>query len=485
MFDYLQKFNNLPKSLRDKVSSPEAMRTISSLEEIYKIDLAAIVMKIMTKVLTFDGLVDFFINNSSLSKEEALSLKNDLLNKTFFSLKDYLGINSEENSNVSDFVSALIKETGISLASEDLYRRLKNIILTYQKGVRNKMDTKNSLTKEVQFGGLNLSEADAENILLAIKSKGEAKGGDIKEKFAVPEVAPKVLVKEEVLEPIETSSRDKLDKIIMSAEASNATFYNLKNSVANQKPQLEEKELAPMLKEEKMPFLLANDKKEEVKLLKKEEVKLLEEVVVPINLPIEKTIPLKEEKSEEKVLDLNKEIEEDLANIKLENQAKIEKEIVEKKESEKKVIKVEEKEFVPSKTLNLNLNRPASISPNFSKIRINDIKPVTKIISPIDELRLLDLVNFRRLGSNPKEIVLKVFSKIKLLEKDGYDKMITGVKAWRQSEVNHLYIKIGQEVMMKNSSFLDIIQQREKAKLPFLSSEEINAISQLNSKLSF
>lgn len=120
-----------------------------------------------------------------------------------------------------------------------------------------------------------------------------------------------------------------------------------------------------------------------------------------------------------------------------------------------------------------------------SRVRIDDIKPVTKILSPIDELRLLDLVNFRRLGSSPKEIVLKVFNKIKLLEKDGYDKMIEGVKAWRQSEVNHLYVRIGQEVIIKNSSYLEIIKQRQEVKMPYLEIEEINAISQLNSKLSF
>ena len=151
MFDYLQKFNNLPKNLRDKVSSSEAIKTISSLEEKYKIDLAAVVMKIMTKVLPVNSLVDFFINESSLSKEDALSLKNDLLNKVFFSTKDYLGINLEVSENITDFASIVIKETGISLASEDLYLRLRNIILTYLKGVRNKMDTKNSLTKEVKI----------------------------------------------------------------------------------------------------------------------------------------------------------------------------------------------------------------------------------------------------------------------------------------------------------------------------------------------
>lgn len=518
MFDYLQKFNNLAKSLRDKVSSPEAMRTISGLEDKYKTDLAAVVMKIMTKTLTFNALVDFFINNSSLSKEEALNLKSDLLNKVFFSLKDYLGIETEKSDNTVDFAAAVIKETGISLASEDLYLRLKNIILTYLKGVRNKMDTKNSFTKAVQFGGLNLSDEDAEKIFLAIDSKSDAKTVPVQENFEPEkEIVSSTPVLEEEKDARNESSRDKLDKIIMSAEAANSSFFSIQDNKNGQKPQIGGKEPAVMLQEEKKPYLLANEQKEEVKLLEKEDYKLLkQEPVVPVNLPIEETTLLQEDREkdeaeagevkvedvateEKKVIDLNKEIEKEISNIKLEEEAKIE----EKKELEplvedeaekmlelskiedKKTIKVEEKEFVPSKTLNLNLKRPAAVPGNSSKIRINDIRPVTKIVSPIDELRLLDITNFRRLGDTPKEIVLKIFSKIKLLEKDGYDKMIAGVKAWRQSEVNHLYIKIGQEVIMKNSSFSDIISQRERAGQAHLSTEEINAISQLNSKLSF
>lgn len=340
MFDYLQKFNNLPKNLRDKVSSSEAIKTISSLEEKYKIDLAAVVMKIMTKVLPVNSLVDFFINESSLSKEDALSLKNDLLNKVFFSTKDYLGINLEVSENITDFASIVIKETGISLASEDLYLRLRNIILTYLKGVRNKMDTKNSLTKEVKFGGLNLSEADADNIFLAIKSKKDSES-------KIPEKDSRPDVDKFEAEPKDTeSSRDKLNKIIMSAEGPSSAPYSLKDSISN-KAQLAGRKPLTMLKENKQAFLLSADSAEKNKTLERE-------VLSPDNLPVEESAVLKkvdlaetdDEVKEQKLVetmssDLSKESVEDVDKESVESEAAVkdlDRELVQEKAVVEKVI---------------------------------------------------------------------------------------------------------------------------------------------------
>jgi len=44
MFDYLQQFNSLPKDLKDKVSSPQAMAALAEIENHYQVDLAMIVM---------------------------------------------------------------------------------------------------------------------------------------------------------------------------------------------------------------------------------------------------------------------------------------------------------------------------------------------------------------------------------------------------------------------------------------------------------
>lgn len=106
-------------------------------------------------------------------------------------------------------------------------------------------------------------------------------------------------------------------------------------------------------------------------------------------------------------------------------------------------------------------------------------------MGPLEELQFLDLVNFRRLGASPAEITAKIFSKIKLLEADGYDKMVLGVHAWRQSPVNRLYLKMVQEAIGKGMTIKDYVLSVQKENKKYLSWEEIEGILSMNSKLVF
>ena len=134
----------------------------------------------------------------------------------------------------------------------------------------------------------------------------------------------------------------------------------------------------------------------------------------------------------------------------------------------------------PSPSIIRPVPTPSAIRP-----AMHDIKSVPKVMGPIEELQFLDIVNFRRLGKTPEEATDKILLKIKLLEKDGYDKMVAGVKAWRQSPTNRLYIRLGQESVTKGQPFNDILAERKKSGQDFLSLEEVQAIIALNGKLVF
>lgn len=116
---------------------------------------------------------------------------------------------------------------------------------------------------------------------------------------------------------------------------------------------------------------------------------------------------------------------------------------------------------------------------------MQDIRPVPKVMGPIEELQFLDLINFRRLGKTPAESTAKIFTKIKLLEKEGYDKMVAGVRAWRQSPINRLYLRLGQEAIARGVTLREAIAARQKTSQEYLSLEEIEAVVAMNSKLVF
>lgn len=499
MFDYLQKFNNLPQSLREKVSSPSAMRAVSELEDKYRVDLAAVVMKIMAKTLSLNDLIQHFVSEDNLSKERASDLKEEMIKKVFAPVSEYLGLTGVKKvPEMSDVVSDLIKEIALALPSEDLYPRLRSILITYLKGIRTKIDAKNSLMKEVEFGGLGLSQEETDRVFKLLQTRENAKN-DVNKENLKPEAAKEekpveleaVLadsaspldIEKEIKEQIDKiekqdkqpevskveaetkniSSKEKLDKIIMSAEANAAPLMFKKN----------DKKFLPA--EEKEEFLPLPNKKEDEKPALDTTKKEMAPEIKPESPELKQEEAKIEEKHDVKAPEIKA--------VNLSKKEEIETEV--KPEAIKEELKEEKtkEDKAPPKAAHFNFKRPSAATS--SKPKMDDIKPVARVMSPIDELRFLDLTNFRRLGENSDASVLKVFNKIKLLERDGYDKMVEGVKAWRQSEVNRLYIKIGQESISKDLNMKDVIEERKKNNLPYLTLEEINSVFRLNGRLSF
>jgi len=125
--------------------------------------------------------------------------------------------------------------------------------------------------------------------------------------------------------------------------------------------------------------------------------------------------------------------------------------------------------------------RPAE---NKVKPRVEDIKPI-RIMNPIDELRYMDLVNFRRIAKDPVDITKKIKSRVKLLEGEDYEKGLAGVTAWRQSPVNKLYLKIINSSLNDGQAIPQVIEGLKAKKQDYLTLAEVEAIISLNSELKF
>ncbi len=571
MFDYLQQFNNLPREIRDKVSSPQAMAILSDLENKYKVDLAMLVMKVMIKSILPNNLTIYFISELALNIEQAESLSKELKEKIFHPVAEYLGLSAEVRAlDLDKDISLLIKEAGLVLASENLISRLKNILATYLRGVRSRIDARESLVKDVKIGGLGLSQTEAER-LFKVCDKSKFNNLVIKNSLSYnPPIA------------------SRLDKIVYGSDK--AAFpqgeYNLKQALergetkpvqtnANPikpdlKPDFVKPDIKPEPVREKIDLAKFERKAEPVKLFKVEENKKIVQAERRLNLPeAEKQLdlPAGEKKIEApaKVITslapaaLVASAVPSLPKASIINQAPVNPAHIisqpkkeqglwgklfkhdGKKEEKDKFVKNKETSQAELNSLVAKMNQeaiarakinsinkpstpikpsaqvapikpisnpiPAPIStpistpisaplkastvnrqaptPSSSRPHVQDIKPMPKIMGPIEELQFLDLVNFRRLGKTPEEITTKIFAKIQLLERDGYDKMILGIKAWRQSPVNRLYLQMVSEALKKGLVIKELVLALEKEKKEVLSMAEIEAIISLNSKLVF
>lgn len=127
------------------------------------------------------------------------------------------------------------------------------------------------------------------------------------------------------------------------------------------------------------------------------------------------------------------------------------------------------------------IHRPA---PETGKTTVEEIKVQPRVYGPIDELKTITLIDWRRWGS-PKEVAKKIQDKINLLAEESLVKKSEGIKAWKGSEVNQLYLDIGVESINQGKSVNEIISQRKQQNKPTLSEEEFNAVVELNQKLRF
>ncbi len=457
MFDYLQKFNSLPQELRAKISSPKSMEALSYLEKKYQVDLAVLVMKVMIKSIALKDLPAYFVSEWQFDKLNAENLAKDLTSDIFSLVPEHLPVNIKNGEiKKDDKLQEVIKAAGLTFPSSDLLYRFQNILSTYLKGVRSRISVRDALAKEISLGGLNLNDKEIDGVLKAC------------DRYNQTDFSKEISLKQPL---------SRLDEIMSIGKSNLVTEeYDLKKALASGQVKKPEYKIE------------APEKTKEISA--PEEVKSLEapEVIKKLEAPDEAAV-LKE--IEEKLL-IEKKEEKKEVEIKAPEQIKkpeiisnpLRSSIVNPKSTV--AVKTEEKKEIPSHPPVISAARVFNqTKENPVKPVMHDVRPVTRVMGPIEELKFLDLLNFRRLGKTPAEISVKIFNKIKLLEEGGYDKMIAGVRAWRQSPVNLLYLKMMQEAVSKGMTIKDLVGSVKDKSDRYLSLEEIEEIIKMNSRLVF
>lgn len=520
MFDYLQQFNKLPKELREKVSSPAVMEVLSSLESKYGLSLAMLVMQVMIKQIPLKSLPSHFVADMGLSAEKAQALTQELQERIFFAVAAYLGLKPlvlltpEEKE-----LQALMKDNNIVLPSQDLMSRCRQILLTYRKGVRTKIDTRAALERSVAQGGLGLDQAASDRLLRALEQ---------------PLSSVTVATAAATATPV-TTSASALNNLIDSNEKG---AYDLKKALASgqvkppaalaDKFKQVEVKLDPsheLIAPEPELILEAPDKSLNLPPQTPAQTTITPPVkpstpvtppatikndvpVVPLvppvsPVPITPTIPAaalpsapvvapaapaattKDLSSLQPPVAVDAPFKKAPAGGLWSKLFKDKKEKTGTHQSLGKITSasVNLEEAVRMANQKAAIARPAASSE--TRLKMEDVKARPKVMGPLEELRYLDLINFRRLGSDPKDITTKIVLKIRLLEKDGYDRMVEGVQAWRQSPVNRIYVRLVQEAVAKGVTLKEAVATRQQENKETLSMEEIEAIVAMNSQLMF
>ena len=504
MIGYLEKFNELPQEIRDAVSKKEAVEAINSLEQEYKISLATAVMRVMVKDVSLVDLAKFFVFENNLEAKDAEKLVEELKIKVFKDVSAHLGFSPDfgagatgstppaalvrssnfyfspkdeeevkeltrtmgtenkkeiEKKKINDrellvVVGMISKELSFNFSSAELHKRFNNVMLTYVKGIRNKLDTKNTLMKEVGTGGLGLNEALSRKSLV-VADRGMMEQKNINAKPS-----------ESRLKPVKPG-RDKTSPAMVPDK--------------------------PLVDKKEPPASLAADRDVayDFKAFKEKETALEKDT------PVRPASPPAAERHER--------IGESVAGSSVSGVASsdTEHEAV-KAQADKKAAPdlhaVNLRKSIPAKPISAKPSEPPPAkakaitniaagprSANLSngKKRVEDVKYVPKLTGPVDELKEMDIINFRRLNPDAKTATNKIIEKIKFLEDDSYEKRLMGIRAWRESPANKLYLSIGQDSIENRKGVDAVIKERQTNNEDYLTPQEFTAIMDMNKALRF
>ena len=114
---------------------------------------------------------------------------------------------------------------------------------------------------------------------------------------------------------------------------------------------------------------------------------------------------------------------------------------------------------------------------------MTDVSRPMVAYGPAGEMQSLTVVEFRRLGQGAGESTRRLLDKIEHWKEESFKIWSDAVAGWRKSEVHRLYLEMGRQSLETNIPIRDIIQQRARQNLPYLSEHEFNIIADFNRQL--
>lgn len=120
-----------------------------------------------------------------------------------------------------------------------------------------------------------------------------------------------------------------------------------------------------------------------------------------------------------------------------------------------------------------------------TKQTVTDVRAPSVAMGPVDELRNLDVKEWRRLGASPSDSAEFIQEKMEVLGQERFAEKLNGIAAWQESPIYKLYVTMGRESMVQGKSLAQIAEQRSAEKQPYLTEEEFQVIADLNQSLRF
>lgn len=116
---------------------------------------------------------------------------------------------------------------------------------------------------------------------------------------------------------------------------------------------------------------------------------------------------------------------------------------------------------------------------------LDGIQAPRRLVSLADELEQMTLADFRRMAKSPDDAIKQIQAKFESLRRESFDRWTEGVEAWRHSPLQQQYLKLVADSFAAGRPVAELVQGRRAQDPSLPSPAEIGAIVALNSQLQF
>jgi len=433
--DKLAKFRQLPRRIQSIVSGQEAMTVISELEKKFQVKLSLLVLRVAIREIKLDNLVNALQSELIIEPAAAQEIAQVLKEKIFSRIVD----NKAALRSREEIVDDIVNQVDVDLDDHVLKKRFKKIILLRLKDIRDNLETFDTLARPIKIGGMGLEERVIEKILAIVKKEMEELSAEEMEKIKREEEEKKIASL-----PKKTGPADLPGK---STEKREQLPPPVPMVIKKKRIDFSEKPAPPQEKPDPIPH-------------PRQEIKQAHPRHAPARIKQQPEKKQRRRRPEWGGADIPKE----------------QKPVVRPKRPTVHPVAQES----PMTAARERVSPPSSTRP-----KIEDIKFVSKLTGPLDELLRLNLVDFRRLAGDPKQATQKIEQKLDLLEEDSLTKRLDGIKNFKASQLYKLYLKIGQQSLRQKRPIEDVIKMMESNGQPTLKKEEFEAVMELNDRLRY
>jgi len=116
---------------------------------------------------------------------------------------------------------------------------------------------------------------------------------------------------------------------------------------------------------------------------------------------------------------------------------------------------------------------------------VDGITGGSKLSSLADELRSMDIEAYRRLSRDPEQAAARVLEKLESLKREGFERWTDGVEAWRSSVLQQQYLRLVTESFSSGKPVSELVEEKRKIDPRLPTAEELSSIIALNGRIQF